>query len=65
MPPAGKSRSREPPQRTERAMTPQIREEFLNAARNAFGNVPYGVIGGTAMAQYGNRRTTSDLDVMV
>jgi hypothetical protein len=53
------------PQRTERAMTQQIRTEFLNATQHAFGNLEYGVIGGTALAEYGNRRTTSDLDVMV
>lgn len=46
-------------------MTPQIRAEFLDAAARAFGRLEYGVIGGTALAQYGNRRTTSDLDVMV
>ena len=53
------------PQRTEKAMTQQIRTEFLNATQGAFGNLEYGVIGGTALAEYGNRRTTSDLDVMV
>jgi hypothetical protein len=46
-------------------MTPQIRAEFLDATRRAFGNLNYGVIGGTALAEYGNRRTTSDVDVMV
>ena len=53
------------PQRTERAMTQQIRTEFLNATQRAFGRLEYGVIGGTALAEYGNRRTTSDLDVIV
>lgn len=55
----------QPPQRTERAMTQQIRTEFLSATQRAFGNLEYGVIGGIALAEYGNRRATSDLDVMV
>ncbi|KIM94595.1 hypothetical protein OIDMADRAFT_60374 [Oidiodendron maius Zn] len=46
-------------------MTQQIRTEFLNATQRAFGRLEYGVIGGTALAEYGNRRTTSDLDVIV
>jgi hypothetical protein len=46
-------------------MTPQIRAEFLTATQRAFGRLEYGIIGGTALAEYGNRRTTSDVDVMV
>jgi hypothetical protein len=52
------------PHRTEKAMTQQIRTEFLNATQAAFGHLEYGVIGGTALAEYGNRRTTSGLDIM-
>lgn len=64
-PSARNTHHQQAPHRTERAMTPQIRAEFLDAAARAFGRLEYGVIGGTALAQYGNRRTTSDLDVMV
>ncbi|TGO68777.1 hypothetical protein BOTNAR_0020g00510 [Botryotinia narcissicola] len=53
------------PHRTEKPMSPKIRTEVLNATQKAFGSFKYGVIGGTALAQYGNRRTTSDVDVMV
>lgn len=46
-------------------MSLKIRTEVLNATQKAFGSLKYGVIGGTALAQYGNRRATSDVDVMV
>jgi hypothetical protein len=46
-------------------MTPQIRAEFLDATQRAFGDLEYGVIGGTALAEYGNRRSTSDVHVIV
>ena len=29
------------------------------------GALDYGVIGGSALAEYGSRRTTADLDLMV
>ncbi len=53
------------PHRTEAMMTPEIRAEFLRAVHRAFGGLEYGVIGGVAMAEYGNQRATSDVDIMV
>jgi predicted nucleotidyltransferase len=46
-------------------MTPAIRREFLAALHRAFGALDYGVIGGTALAEYGNQRATSDIDVII
>lgn len=47
-------------------MTPTtIRAEFLEALHKAFGALDYGIIGGTALAEFGNTRATSDIDVMV
>jgi len=37
-------------------MTPEIRVEFMNAAHRAFGNLQYGIIGGAALAEFGNIR---------
>ena len=62
---ASAGRSQRYPERTKRAMTPQIRAEFLNATHRAFEGMDYGVIGGSALADYGNRRVTSDVDAMV
>lgn len=53
------------PHRTTRAMTEPIRREFLTALDRAFGALDYGVIGGTALAEYGNDRATSDIDVII
>ena len=41
-------------QRTNRDMTPNIRNEFLKALHKAFGALDYGVIGGTALAEFGS-----------
>lgn len=60
---AGPSVSR--PARTTLNMSPAIRQEFLTALHRAFGEYDYGVIGGTALAEYGSRRATSDIDVMI
>ncbi|KAF1961308.1 hypothetical protein CC80DRAFT_589703 [Byssothecium circinans] len=46
-------------------MTPAIRAEFLEALHKALGALDYGIIGGTALAEFGNPRATSDIDVMV
>jgi len=45
-------------------MTPEIRVDSMNAAHRAFDNLQYGIIGGAALAEYGNIRTTNDLDVV-
>ncbi|KAI9844810.1 MAG: hypothetical protein M1837_005228 [Sclerophora amabilis] len=58
-------RSQQYPERTENLLTPAIRAEVLRATHHAFGDMPYGIIGGAALAEYGNRRGTSDLDVIV
>ncbi|KAI9834807.1 MAG: hypothetical protein M1819_002893 [Sarea resinae] len=53
------------PERTGKPMSPKVRAELLNATHRAFGDLDYCVIGGCALAEYGNQRGTSDLDVMV
>lgn len=46
-------------------MTPAVRDEFLSSINRAFRALEYGVIGGTALAEYGNPRATSDIDVII
>ncbi len=46
-------------------MTQQILDEFLRALGRGFGALDYGSLGGAALAKYGKRRGTSDVDVMV
>jgi hypothetical protein len=46
-------------------MTQRILGEFLQAIHSAFKGKEYGVIGGAALAMYGNNRGTSDVDVMI
>ena len=46
-------------------MTARIRTEFLAAVDAAFGNMEYGIIGGAALAEYGNTRGTPDVDVII
>lgn len=46
-------------------LTEERRSEFLTALHEAFGNIPYGVIGGCALAEYGSKRKTQGIDVMV
>lgn len=53
------------PERTATPMTAEIRTEFLNATHRALGAMEYGIIGGGALAEYGSRRGTSDLDIMI
>lgn len=46
-------------------MTQPILHEFLQALHRGFGDLDYGVIGGAALVKYGNKRGTSDIDVMI
>lgn len=46
-------------------MTAKIRAEFLTAIGAAFENMEYGIIGGAALAEYGNTRDTSDVDIVI
>ena len=46
-------------------MTARTRKEFLAAIDAAFGNMDYGIIGGAALAEYGNSRKTPDVDLIV
>lgn len=57
--------TRKPPQRSEIFLSPRARTEFLAAVDAAFGNTDYGIIGGAALAEYGNTRETNDVDVII
>jgi hypothetical protein len=46
-------------------MSAAIRAEVLRGTHNATGALDYGILGGAAVAQYGNPRATSDVDIMV
>lgn len=46
-------------------LTEEARAEFLTALHDALGNIPYGVIGGCALAEYGIKRKTLGVDIMV
>ncbi|TLD11073.1 hypothetical protein PgNI_06581 [Pyricularia grisea] len=46
-------------------MPPAIRREFLAAGHKGLHDVPYVVIGGSALAEHGSPRTTGDVDVLV
>jgi hypothetical protein len=63
--PRGSSNPPSRPQRTDRLMTHQILDEFLQVLGRGFGTLDYGVIGGAALATYSNRRRTSNIDVMI
>lgn len=43
----------------------QVRQEFLQTVNTGLSDVPYVVIGGSALAAHGNRRGTADVDVLV
>lgn len=53
------------PPRTSNDMSPAIRAEVLTATHQAFGQLAYGIIGGVALAEYGQARGTNDVDVMI
>lgn len=61
------TRPRKPsrPYRTWMPLTEEPRTEFLTALHEALGNIPYGVIGGCALAEYGIKRKTLGIDIMV
>lgn len=63
--PSRGSRPPQRPQRTEKFMTQRILDEYLQALHHGFGALDYGVIGGAALAKYGNKRGTSDIDVII
>jgi len=46
-------------------MSAAIRAEVLRGTHNAIGALDYGILGGAALAQYGNPRDTNDVDIMV
>lgn len=46
-------------------MTQKILDEYLQALHRGFGALEYGIIGGAALAKYGSKRGTSDIDVMI
>lgn len=46
-------------------MRPGIRRECLHTIHAALHDVPYVVIGGSALADYGSLRETADVDVLV
>lgn len=46
-------------------MSAEMRAEFLTHLHKALGELNYGIIGGCALVEYGNRRGTSDIDLMV
>ncbi|KAI7913990.1 hypothetical protein M0657_009746 [Pyricularia oryzae] len=46
-------------------MSPATRREFLQAVHKGLHDVPYVVIGGSALAEYGSGRETGDVDVLV
>ncbi|KAI6289038.1 hypothetical protein MCOR27_000607 [Pyricularia oryzae] len=46
-------------------MSPATRREFLQAVHKGLHDVPYVVIGGSALAEYGSSRETGDVDVLV
>lgn len=56
---------RQLPQRTETLMTPFILDEFLSVVVSALRRFEYAIIGGAALAKYGSKRRTSNIDVMV
>ncbi|SPO03945.1 uncharacterized protein DNG_06628 [Cephalotrichum gorgonifer] len=41
------------------------RRAFLNVLHASFGSTPYLVIGGSALAEHGSKRTTKDVDVII
>ena len=41
------------------------RREFLNVLKASFGDTPYLVIGGSALAEHGSDRATKDVDVII
>ncbi|ERF68169.1 hypothetical protein EPUS_05250 [Endocarpon pusillum Z07020] len=53
------------PQRTEKLMTAETLDEYLQALHRGFGDLEYGIIGGAALLKYGSRRKTSDVDVII
>lgn len=42
-----------------------IRKEFLHAIHASLHDIPYTVIGGSALAEHGSERETKDVDVLV
>lgn len=46
-------------------MDPDIRKEFLRTIHASLHDVPYTVIGGSALAEHGSSRETADMDVLV
>ena len=46
-------------------MTPIILDEFLSVVARALRRNNYAIIGGAALAKYGNNRRTSNIDVVV
>lgn len=53
------------PQRTEKLLTAETLDEYLQALHRGFGDLKYGIIGGAALLKYGSRRKTSDIDVII
>ena len=50
--------------RTQRDFTARIRIKFLAAIHAAMGDTECGIVGGAALAEYGNLRDTSDVDII-
>ncbi|POR37721.1 Uncharacterized protein TPAR_02077 [Tolypocladium paradoxum] len=47
------------------AMRGEVRRQFMETVHAALHDVPYMVIGGSALAEYGSLRETADVDVLV
>jgi hypothetical protein len=53
------------PHGASRAMNRAIRRDFLRTVHAALHDIPYMIIGGSALAEYGSLRETADVDVLV
>ncbi|OAQ91330.1 hypothetical protein VFPFJ_03070 [Purpureocillium lilacinum] len=47
------------------SMRPEVRKQFMQAIHTALHDVPYVVIGGSALAEHGSLRETADVDVLL
>ena len=62
--PRASQSARGPHVMTQRDLTARIRIKFLAAIHAAMEDTEYGIIGGAALAEYGNLWDTSDVDII-